>query len=391
MSALTELDKILALLEKKKPETQKCDVKKFDFSEAKNSSILDVAWGRKPQRIPVFLHRQAGRYMEEFRAIRQKHEFFECCQKPELCSEITLQPIEAFDLDAAIIFSDILVICQVLGFEVEMQKEIGPVIKNLLEPSRKAVEALRHLKEQRDVRKELGYVYEGIKATLSKLKGRVPLIGFVGGPWTLMSYVIAPHGDRECQNAKKWLCKYPDLVDDVLDIFAEAVTEHLIGQAQAGAQLLEIFESSAGYLSPPMFDRYLVPRLRTIYTRVRSSIDPKIPIIMFPRGAHFCLSSIIDIGFEVVALDTTMSRTEALKQSEGRVSLQGNLDPCILYGSDQDIEKAVFAMLDEFRVKQNNKSKLIVNLGHGMLPDMEPRAVRALLKAVRKYEQEMCL
>jgi len=192
---------------------------------------------------------------------------------------------------------------------------------------------------------------------------------------------------KNYDEAKKWLYEHEEICHELLNIYSEAIIQHLIGQANAGAQILEIFESNSGIITPKLFRKYVLPYLNKIYIDVRKQIRKDIPITIFAREANFIIEDLIQIGFEIISLGWGMDPKHAINIVGNRVSLQGNLDPWALFGTNEEIETNVFDMLDAFEVKKYEKKRLIVNLGHGMMPSMEPRCVQALIDSVRKYEQ----
>ncbi|VDD83973.1 unnamed protein product [Mesocestoides corti] len=356
-----------------------------DFPKLKNDVILRAAKGLPVPYTPVWLMRQAGRYLPEFRAIRKERDFFDICQTPELACEITLQPIRRFQLDAAIIFSDILVIPQALGIEVTMKPGEGPSLSSILVKS----DDLERLDWEVDVRKSLHYVYEAITLTRHRLEGLVPLIGFSGGPWTLMTYMIEGGASKTLAKSKRWLYTDANASHRLLGLLTRVIVDHLVQQAVAGAQLLQIFESHAGALTPQLFNTFLLTYLRQIYLDVRNQLlnrfgfkdDDCPPIIMYAKDGHFALKSIASIGFQVIGLDWTVDPAGARQIVGDNVTLQGNLDPCALYSSEEDLEKRVVEMLRSF----GYGGRHIANLGHGIYPDMEPDKVATFVDLVHRH------
>jgi len=283
--------------------------------------------------------RQAGRYLPEFQQVRRQHDFFEVCQTPELACRVTLQPIERYNLDAAIIFSDILVIPQALGMEVEMKPTVGPFFPSPLQtPS-----DISSLQIPVQVESKLKYVFEAISLTRCKLGGKVPLIGFSGAPWTLMSYMIEGGGSKTLSKSKKWLYCYPEDSHKLLQILTDVIVDYLVGQVAAGAQLLQLFESHAEFLGPESFNEFCFRYIKQIYDRVVKKLKEKeieqVPMIIFAKGAHYALKELSQSGFEVVSLDWTVDRINARECIGPNITIQGNLDPCALYGSKDSIEK----------------------------------------------------
>lgn len=375
----------------------------------KNDLMIRAARGEKTERTPVWIMRQAGRYLPEFREMRAEHEFFHCCRTPELASEITLQPIRRYEglLDGAVIFSDILVVPQAMGLEVEMVPGKGPSFPQPL-TSPKDMSRLRKV----DVDKDLGYVLEAIKLTRHKLKGRVPVIGFCGAPWTLMAYMIEGGGSKSWDKAKKWLFDYPNESRVLLERIASVCAQFLVAQIRAGAQLVQVFDSWAGELSPQDFRTFALPYLHSIAVEVRDSLacisTCAPPMIVFAKGAlGHSLPEIIRSGYDVVALDYSVEPVVARKAVEmcqpssskfatsagnreagHPIALQGNLDPAVLYAEPRVIEQRVEEML---RGKSGfgGSGAYICNLGHGITPGVDPEKVGVFLRAVRRISREI--
>ncbi|CED85397.1 uroporphyrinogen decarboxylase [Phaffia rhodozyma] len=359
-----------------------------DFPPLKNDLIIRAAKGQYTERAPAWVMRQAGRYLPEFMEVRKSHSFFECCQTPELASELTLQPIRRYSglLDAAIIFCDILVIPQAMGLTVEMIP--GP---SLPEPISVPAD-MERLSKNVDVDKELGYVYEAITMTREKLNGEVPLIGFVGAPWTLMSYMIEGGGTKTFQKCKTWLFKYPEAAHELLDRIAVVCADFLVGQVKAGAQLVQIFDSWAGELTPYHFKTFALPSLVKISKLFREKLtaDGIIPppLILFAKGANSSLASLAQTdAFEVLALDWCVTPGEAIRITEGKVALQGNADPMCLYGGRDGIEQEVKRVCEGFKDKGGKLKGYISNLGHGVTPAVDPEDMRWYLECVQKYSK----
>ncbi|CAH8872603.1 unnamed protein product [Trichobilharzia szidati] len=357
-----------------------------EFPALKNDNIIKAARGEAVSRTPVWIMRQAGRYLPEFRAVREKHDFFEICRTPELACEVTLQPIKRFDLDAAIIFSDILVIPQALGMEVKMQPGIGP---KFVEPLNSPKD-LNRLNFQVDVGKDLSYVYESISLTRHRLEGKVPLIGFAGAPWTLMSYMIEGGSSSTYSKAKRWLYCEPQSSHQLLDLITQTVVEHLVQQVLAGAQLLQVFESHAGFLSPHLFNIFSLPYLKRIANEVRSRLsneykitgDSLPPLIVFAKDGHYALSQLSQAGYDVISLDWTICPDLARSIIPSGITLQGNLDPCALYADENQLSSQVKQMIEKFGVK-----RYIANLGHGIYPDVDPENVNKFVNLVHRLSE----
>lgn len=309
----------------------------------------------------------AGRYLPEYHEVKGKRDFFECCRTPEIASALTLQPIDRYAnlLDAAIIFSDILVIPQAMGMVVEMVDKKGPHFPHPLEsPSDKQYGEV--LERQVDIVRELGYVYEAVTLTRQKLEGRVPLFGFCGSPWTLFCYMVEGGGSKIFKEVKRWIYTYPSESQAMLKKITDLCVEHLARQVKAGAQIVQVFDSWAGELTPAAFQTFSLPHLRYIASALPARIEAlgcePVPMVVFAKGAWHALNDLCESGYQVVGLDWLHDPAEAAKIARGRVTLQGNLDPGVLYGSRESITKEVEAMVRGFG---GGKKGWIANLGHG--------------------------
>lgn len=355
------------------------------FPALKNDRLLKAARGEQIDRPPVWVMRQAGRYLPEFRKLRESHEFFEICQTPALATEITLQPIRRYTglIDASIIFSDILVVPQAMGMEVIMNP--GPQFPDpLVTP-----DDVSKLSQKVDVDKELKYVFDAITQTRTELDGEVPLIGFCGAPWTLFAYMIEGGGSKTFQKVKTWIFKYPEESKALLLRIADVCVDFLVGQVRAGAQLLQVFDSWAGELSPFDFKHFSFPTLKHISSGVTTKLAaqdiPVPPMILFAKGANQSLPLLAQhAGYDVLGLDWCIDPREACRLVEGRVSLQGNIDPNILYGGRDAIEQAVKRMCESFQGARG----WIVNLGHGITPGVDPEDLRWFFECVHKYSKQ---
>ncbi|EFA76733.1 uroporphyrinogen decarboxylase [Heterostelium album PN500] len=335
------------------------------FAELKNDLILRVCRGEKVERTPVWIMRQAGRYLPEFKEVRADVDFFTVCRNPELACKVTLQPIDRFPgLDAAIIFSDILVIPQAMGLEVQMIPGKGP---HFPDPVREPSEMSR-VKYPVDIKKELQYVFDAITLTRQRLEGRVPLIGFSGAPWTLLSYCIEGGGisGSGMNHAKLWLYKYKEESHRFLKMLTDTVVGYLIGQVDAGAQLLQVFDSWSGDLSPDLFDEYCLPYLVDIAKRVKE-VHPTIPMICFAKGSNFGLTKLAQLSqYDVLGIDWTIEPKVAREFVAGTNKvLQGNMDPAVMFAGQEVIDREVERMINSFGTQ-----RYIANLGHGMQPSM---------------------
>ncbi|QPG74151.1 Uroporphyrinogen decarboxylase in heme biosynthesis [Brettanomyces nanus] len=357
----------------------------MSFPKLKNDRILRAARGEQVDRPPVWMMRQAGRYLPEYHIVKGDKDFFEVCHNPEIVCKLTIQPIDHYDgiIDAAIIFNDILVIPQAMGMEVEMVDNVGP---QFVSPLRKPAD-LQKLNFHCDVTEALGWAFKAITLTRHRLEGRVPLLGFCGGPWTLLCYMIEGGGSKIFRFAKEWIFRWPEYAHKLLQGITDVSVEFLALQVKAGAQMLQVFESWGGQLGPDEFDEFSLQYLHQIANRVPERLAQlgleRVPMIVFSKGSWYALDKLCDIGFDVVSLDWLYPPEEAVKVARGRVTLQGNLDPCVLYGSDEIITKKVTKMMNGF-----GKQRYIINLGHGTHPFMDPEKVGFFLKECKRIGQQ---
>ncbi|KAL1860849.1 Uroporphyrinogen decarboxylase in heme biosynthesis [Paecilomyces lecythidis] len=357
-----------------------------NFEPLKNDLLLRAARGEQVERPPIWVMRQAGRYLPEYHEAKGNRDFFECCRTPEIASTLTLQPIERYAglIDAAIIFSDILVIPQAMGMTVEMVDKKGPVFPDPLKsPDDGQYEKV--MKKQVDVKAELQYVYDAITLTRHKLKGRVPLIGFCGAPWTLLCYMVEGGGTKLFIQSKTWIFKYPEQTKALLQKIAEICVEYLALQVAAGAQLVQVFDSWAGELSPASFKLFALPYLRHISENLPKRLKQKglepVPMTVFAKGAWYALEDLCESGYNVVGLDWLHDPAEAYQIARGRVTLQGNADPGVLYGGREAITAVVENMVKGF---SGGKKGWIANLGHGITPFVNPEDLKFYFQEIHR-------
>lgn len=348
------------------------------FPPLKNDRILRTARGQTTDRTPVWMMRQAGRYLPEYREIRESHDFFDVVETPELAAEVTLQPVDRFPVDAAIIFSDIMTVPQAMGLTVEMVSGQGPTFPRPLDTP----DEMERLVEP-DVEEELSHVFEALRVTRHKLDGRVPLIGFSGAPWTLMAYMVEGGGSKSYRAARSWLYQHPDASKALLERTTEVVIDYLTHQIEAGAQMLQVFDSWAGLHGAETFRTFCLPYLEEIATAVKAE-HPNVPLVVFAKGAHYALDALSETDYDVISLDWTMDPAAARSQIGDRSVVQGNLDPCALYGSPDAIRREVQHMLAGFGPHRH-----IANLGHGMLPDHDPEHAGVFVEAVHEHSKRM--
>ena len=339
----------------------------------KNDLLLRTARGEKTERTPIWLMRQAGRILPEYRKVREKAGDFKTLVKsPEMATEVTIQPVDILDVDAAIIFSDILVIPEAMGCNYEMEEKRGPVF-----PQRITSEAdlrLIHISDG----EELNYVFDAIRLTKKALNNRVPLIGFAGAPWTIFAYMVEGKGSKTFSEAKKLLYTDPAFAHKLLNMITESTINYLRGQVKAGADLIQIFDSWAGILSPEQYATFSLPYI----SRICDSISD-VPKTVFAKGAFFARKDMDALACEVVGLDWNMDVRESRELMPNKV-LQGNLDPCALYGSKQDVKSETIKMLDAFGPMRH-----IANLGHGLYPDTAADNVRCFIDTVKEYSVKL--
>ncbi|KAL8651292.1 MAG: hypothetical protein Q9210_003337 [Variospora velana] len=357
-----------------------------DFDELKNDLVLRVARGERVERPPIWVMRQAGRYLPEYHQAKGNHDFFACCRSPEIASTLTLQPVDRYEglIDAAIIFSDILVIPQAMGMTVEMLDKKGPHFPNPLQsPTDGQYEEL--MARRVDVGKELDYVCQAITMTRRKLKGRVPLYGFCGAPWTLLCYMVEGGGSKLFVQVKTWIYKYPNESKKLLQKISELCVEYLALQVKAGAQIVQVFDSWAAELSPTSFKSFSLPYLRYIShhlpLRLKELKLDAVPMVVFAKGAWYALDDLCDSGYQVVGLDWLQDPAEAVRIARRRVILQGNADPGVLYGGKEAITRVVREMVEGFGGGQHG---WIANLGHGVTPLVDPDNLRFFFEEIHR-------
>lgn len=343
----------------------------------KNDLIVRAALGEKVERTPVWLMRQAGRVLPEYREVRkQAGDFITMIKTPELATEVTIQPVDILGVDAAIIFSDILVIPEAMGLPYQMIESRGPWFEKTVQ-TEKDIQQL-HTAEAGD----LQYVIDAIKLTKKELNGRVPLIGFAGAPWTIFSYMIEGHGSKTFSKAKKFLYTQPQLAHQLLEKITQSTINYLKGQVAAGADLLQLFDSWAGILSPEQYNEFALKYISKICDAFNSKQESgnKIPVIVFAKGAFFAREEMGKINCDVVGLDWNMGITESRKLIGDKKTLQGNMDPCLLYSDFTTIKKETEKMLQAF-----GPQKHIANLGHGLYPDIEKDNVKCFIDTIKNY------
>ncbi len=346
------------------------------MSKLKNDLFLRACKRKKVERTPVWIMRQAGRYLPEYRAVRQKADFIKMCKTPELAAQVTIQPVDIIGVDAAIIFSDILVIPEAMGMKLEMIESKGP---KLYDPIR-SINDINRLKKI-DPTKDLKYVLDAVSLTKKELNGRVPLIGFAGSPWTLMTYMVEGGGSKSFSEIKKFIYNDPKSAHLLLDKLADAVAEYLSAKIEAGADAVQIFDTWGGLLSPSDFEEFSLSYIEKIISQIKRKGEP---VIVFAKGVHYKLNKLANCGADVISLDWTMELGKVRSKIGNKVALQGNLDPTILYGDKEKIRNEAVNVLKSFG--KNNGH--IFNLGHGILPDVKPENAIFLVDVVKEESKK---
>jgi uroporphyrinogen decarboxylase len=339
----------------------------------KNDLFLKALQGKTVDRPPVWMMRQAGRYLPEFMEIRKKYDFFTRCRTPELASEITVQPIRRFGMDAAILFSDILVIPQAMNIEVQMKPDFGPYLPH---PIRSKKEVNKVIVP--DIDDTLGYVMAAIKMTKEKLNDDIPLIGFAGSPWTILCYCVQGQGSKSFDKAKEFCFTQPEAAHTLLQKITDTTIAYLKAKIQAGVNAVQVFDSWGGMLSPEDYETYSWRYIQQIIDALKNEA----PVIVFGKGCWFALRTMGASGAAAIGVDWTCSPQNARYLSGGAITLQGNFDPARLFSPPKEIKKRVTQMINEF-----GKDKYIVNLGHGILPNVPLENARAFIDAVKEYSE----
>lgn len=347
------------------------------MSHIKNDRFLRALARQPVDCTPIWIMRQAGRYLPEYQAIRAKAgDFMTLCKTPELACEVTLQPLRRFDLDAAIVFSDILTIPDALGLDLHFIEGKGPQFSN---PIRTVsdIHKLRIL----DSKGELGYVAEAIRLIRRELNGKVPLIGFSGSPWTLATYMIEGRSSRTFKVSKSFLFNEPQLMHQLLENLAENVTAYLNMQIEAGAQAIMLFDTWGGILSSHAYDAFSLGYMKKVIAGlVRQQEQDKIPVILFTKQGGQWLEKIVTTGCDAIGIDWTLDLNDARRRVGTQVAVQGNMDPAMLYASPEKIRQEVEIILNSY----GHGSGHVFNLGHGITPDVNPDNVTVLVNAIHE-------
>jgi uroporphyrinogen decarboxylase len=337
----------------------------------KNDLLLRTLKGEQVERPPVWMMRQAGRYLPEYRVLREKYGFFERCQTPELACEITIQPVDIIGVDAAILFSDILVVPQAMGLEVQLIESKGPLLPDPI----KDINDLKRIRVP-DINETLQYVFDAVKLIKEELNGRVPLIGFAGAPWTLLCYMVQGKGSKTFDEAKIFCYTQPETAHRLLQMITDTTIAYLKGQVKAGVDVIQIFDSWGGLLSPDDFENLSLKYIRQIV----AALKDEVATIIFAKGAWHSLQSMAATGAHGLGIDWCITPAMARELAGPNVTLQGNFDPAKLLSPIPQLQKEIRKMLDDFGGQHH-----IANLGHGILPNVPVDHARAFVDTVKEY------
>ena len=337
----------------------------------KNDLLLRALRKEKLERPPVWMMRQAGRYLPDYIRLREKYDFFTRVQTPELATAITLQPVDQVGVDAAIIFSDILVIPQAMGLEVLMEEGKGPSLPNTIRTQKDIDKLVTGGAEE-----SLRYVLDALSLTKKELNGRVPLIGFAGAPWTILCYMVEGKGSKTWDKAKQFAYTEPGLVHQLLQKITQITIDYLKAQVKAGADTVQVFDSWAGSLSPEDFRTYAQPYL----LQIADALKDHAPVILFPKGSWYALDELSRSSASGIGIDWSVSPKLARELTGNRITIQGNFDPAKLLAPSPQIKKWVTEMIDGFGTQN-----YIANLGHGITPNVPVDHAKAFVEAVKEY------
>ena len=343
------------------------------MNQLKNDLLLRALRGEIVERPPVWMMRQAGRYLPDYLKLKAKYDFFTRVQTPELATAITLQPIDQVGVDAAIIFCDILVIPQAMGLEVLMEEGKGPSLPKIIQ-TQHDIDALT----ADGAEDSLKYVFDALALTKKELNGRVPLIGFAGAPWTILCYMVEGKGSKTWDKAKQFAYTQPALAHQLLQKITTITIQYLKLQAKAGADTVQVFDSWAGALSPADFKTFAQPYL----IQIADALKDDVPVILFPKGSWYALKDLSESSAAGLGIDWCVSPQMARELTGNKITLQGNFDPSLLLAPIPDIKKAVTEMIDAFGTQ-----RYIANLGHGITPNVPVDNARAFVDAVKEYKK----
>ena len=347
----------------------------------KNDLLLRALLREPTERTPVWIMRQAGRYLPEYREVRaQAGDFMSLCRNPDLACEVTLQPLRRYPLDAAILFSDILTIPDAMGLGLHFVTGEGPKFKRPVQTA----DAIRKL-QRPDVEKQLGYVFDAVRTIRRELDGSVPLIGFAGSPWTVATYMVEGQSSREFATIKGLAAENPEAMALLLDTVADTTTDYLNAQIAAGAQAVMVFDTWGGALEADDYRRFSLASMQKIVDGLtRESDGRKVPVILFTKGAGPLLADMVATGCDALGVDWTTDLATARKYVDDKVALQGNLNPATLRESPETIRQGVADVLASY----GNGPGHVFNLGHGITPDIDPDHLGVLIEAVHELSPQ---
>ncbi len=350
------------------------------MTDLKNDLYLRTLRGEKVERTPIWVMRQAGRYLPEYRATRkQAGDFLTLCKTPELACEVTMQPIDRFGLDAAILFSDILTIPDAMGLELVLEEGVGPVFNKPIR-SQADIDALG----VPDAEDDLGYVMNAVRVIRQELNGRVPLIGFTGSPWTLASYMVEGSGSKDFRRIKGFMFESPKSAHQLLQIITDSVIEYLKAQVKAGAQSLMVFDTWGGMLSTENYQRFSLDYMAQIVSALKADAQCQdTPIVLFTKGGGQWLEMMADTGCDGLGLDWTVDIAQAKHRVGDRVVLQGNMDPVVMNTHAPQVSEQAMAVLNAYGTHEDQHKGHIFNLGHGIQPFAKPENMQALVQTVQ--------
>ena len=351
------------------------------MSELKNDIFLRALLREPVSRTPVWIMRQAGRYLPEYREVRaQAGDFMSVCRNPELACEVTMQPLRRYKLDAAILFSDILTVPDAMGLGLYFETGEGPKFERPVQTA----DAIRSLRVP-DVEKQLGYVFDAVRTIRRELDGKVPLIGFAGSPFTVGTYMVEGGSSREFPTIKGLAKEAPEVLDHLMNLVAETTTEYLNAQIDAGAQAVQIFDTWGAALEPDDFRRFSLASMQKIVDGLTRNKDGrKVPVILFTKGAGPLLQDLAQTGCDALGVDWTTSLADARGYVNDKVALQGNLNPATLRESPEVIRQGVADTLASYADGPGH----VFNLGHGITPDIDPDHLGALVDAVHELSPQ---
>ena len=351
------------------------------MSELKNDRYLRALQGQPVDKTPVWVMRQAGRYLPEYREVRAKAgDFMTLCTTPELAAEVTMQPLRRFDLDAAIIFSDILTIPDAMGLGLHFVTGEGPKFTNVI----KSAADIAKLGVP-DMEDNLGYVMDAIRLARREIDGKVPLIGFSGSPWTLACYMVEGSSSKDFAKVKGMMFDEPKQMHALLNVLADSVTAYLNAQIAAGAQAIMLFDTWGGALSTENYQEFSLAYMQKIISGLtRESEGRVVPVTLFTKGGGQWLELMAQTGVDGIGLDWTTDLGQARQRVGDKVTLQGNMDPCVLYASADRVEQEVASVLASFGKGQTGH---VFNLGHGIHPTIEPEKMERLINSVHKLSE----